>query len=278
MSIANVSRFIRPPDLSAAVAAVRAGALPVSGGTDLMLHPPTEGRDLVDLTRLPLSGIEPYGGGVRIGATTTLTEMLADRGVAEIANGVVGAMLVEVGSPLLRNRATIGGHLARGRLSDVIPVFLSLDATITWNDGSGHTQSLAAFYREGRHRAPIVITAVTIPQLKPHSGAAFRKFARTAFDLAILNCACRIDLTPQGAIDAARVVIGETPSVGASVNDVEVHLVGRPLTTDVIGTAALMAAAAVPARSDERASAEYRRALAEVLVRRCLAEIAEQLA
>jgi len=277
VSIANVSRFVRPPDLAAAVAAVRAGAVPVSGGTDVMLHPPAQAVDMVDLTVLALSGIESYRGGVRIGATTTLTAMLADSRVTTMADGVIGTMLLEVGSPLLRNRATIGGHLARGRLSDVIPVLLALDATVTWNDGSAHTQSLAGFYREGRHRTPLVITAVTIPQPSPRSGTAFRKFTRTAFELAILNCACRIDLDDQDAIRAARVVVGETPAVGASMNDVEVHLAGRTLTPEVIQAAAHMAAAAVPARSDERATAEYRRVLAEVLVRRCLTEIAERL-
>lgn len=278
MSIANVARFVRPPDLSAAVAAVRAGAIPVSGGTDVMLHPPAQPADMVDLTVLPLAGIESYRGGVRIGATTTLTAMLGDPRVAAIAGGVIATMLVEVGSPLLRNRATIGGHLARGRLSDVIPVLLALDATITWNDGSAHTQSLAGFYREGRHRTPLIITSITIAEPPARSGSAFRKFSRTAFELAILNCACRLDLDDRGVITAARVVVGETPAVAASMNDVEVHLAGRPLTPELIVTAAQMAAAAVPARSDERATAEYRRVLTEVLVRRCLTEIAERLA
>jgi CO/xanthine dehydrogenase FAD-binding subunit len=278
VSIANVARFIRPPDLVAAVAAVRNGALPVSGGTDVMLHPPLAPTDLIDLTVLPLSGIETYAGGVRIGATTTLTAMLEDSRVVALADGVIATMLLEVGSPLLRNRATIGGHLARGRLSDVIPVMLALDATVTWNDGSDHNQSLAAFYREGRHKAPLVITAITIPRSQPPSGAAFRKFTRTAFELAILNCACRVDLDTHGTIVAARVVVGETPSVGASLGDVEVNLRGRRLTVDTIKAAAGMAAEVVPARSDERASADYRRSLTTTLVHRCLAEIAERLA
>jgi CO/xanthine dehydrogenase FAD-binding subunit len=278
VSIANVSRFVRPADLADAVTAVRNGALPVSGGTDVMLHPPLAPTDFVDLTVLPLSGIETYAGGVRIGATTNLTAMLEDPRVGALADGVIATMLLEVGSPLLRNRATIGGHLARGRLSDVIPVMLALDATVTWNDGSDHNQSLAAFYREGRHKAPLVITAVTIPRAQPPSGAAFRKFTRTAFELAILNCACRIDLDTRGIIVAARVVVGETPSVGASLGDVEVNLRGRQLTVETITAAAHMAAEVVPARSDERASADYRRSLTAALVHRCLGEIAERLA
>ncbi len=259
------------------MAALRAGARPVSGGTDLILHPPTAPTDLIDLTGLPLAGVTPYAGGVRIGATTTLTAMLQDRAVAAVGGGVVATMLLEVGSPLLRNRATLGGHLARGRLSDVIPVLLALDATITWTDGAEHTQSLSAFYRDGRHRSPMIITGVTIPAARPPSAAAFLKFTRTAFELAILNCACRIDLNLSGRIGAARVVVGETPAVGASLSDVEVALVGRTLTPETITSAADMAAEVVPARSDERATVEYRRALAAVLVRRALTEIAERL-
>lgn len=277
MSIANVARFLRPADLAEAIAAVRSGAIPVSGGTDVMLHPPVRPTDLIDLTALPLHGIESYEGGLRIGATTTLTAMLEDPRVAAIGDGVVTGMLIEVGSPLLRNRATIGGHLARGRLSDVIPVLLALDATVTWHDGTDHTRPLAAFYREDRHREGIIVTAVTIPRPPSRSATVFRRFSRTAFDLAILNCACRIDLTDGATIAAARIVVGETPALGASLHDVEVHLAGRPLSAEVVASAARMAAAAVPARSDERASAEYRRSLAEVLVHRCLTEISRRL-
>lgn len=278
VTIAKVARFIRPASLAAAMVAVRDGARPVSGGTDLMLHPPDHPTELVDLTVLPLSGIESYAGGVRIGSTTTLTEMLEDPRVAAMGDGMVGEMLLEVGSPLLRNRATIGGHLARGRLSDVIPVLLALDVAITWHDGSDHRQSLAAYYREQRHRTPTIITAVTIPGPAPRSSAAFRKFTRTAFELAALNTACRIDLTSAGTVAAARVVVGETPAVAASLTDVEVHLAGRTFDRVTIESAAEMAAAAVPARSDERASSEYRRHLTAVLVRRCLDRIGARLA
>ncbi len=57
-----------------------------------------------------------------------------------------------MGSPLLRNAATIGGHLARRRYSDIVPVLLALDATVTVFDGTERTLPLAAFYAEGPDR------------------------------------------------------------------------------------------------------------------------------
>jgi len=73
VSIANVLGFVRPADLEVALAAVRDGAIAVSGGTDVMLHAPTTPRLLVDLTVLPLSGISQHEGGITVGATTTLS-------------------------------------------------------------------------------------------------------------------------------------------------------------------------------------------------------------
>lgn len=277
MSIVNVSGFVRPTDLASAYAAIRQGSVPVSGGTDLILHEPAAPVSLVDLTVLPLAGISASEGGFAIGATTTLSEMLEHPGLANHADGVLGEMLRLVGSPLLRNRATIGGHLARGRLSDVIPVLLALDAVITWYDGTVREGPLADFYGSAVHRTPIIVTAVTIPAVHRPSTASFRKFSRTHFDLAILNCACRIDITDEGTVAAARVVVGETPALAASVTDAEVLLHGRPLDPTAITAAAALAATEIPARDDDRASAEYRRAIAEVLVRRCLADIASRL-
>lgn len=274
MSSANVAGFVRPDDLAAAFAAITDGAVPVSGGTDVILRRPGQPLTLVDLTVLPLAGITATSAAYRIGATTTLSAMLEHEEVATLGDGIVGQMLRLVGSPLLRNRATIGGHLARGRLSDVIPVLLALDTTITWYEGREYTADLADFYRDAVHRRPLVVTAVTIPRPSARSGAAFRKFSRTHFDLAILNCACRVDRAPDDTVARARIVVGETPALAASLPGAEHDIVGRHLTARAIAAAATTAAAEIAAGDDERASAEYRRALTEVLVRRCLAEIA----
>ena len=116
----------------------------------LGLHKSTVHRILSAMAR---RGYIRQDRGFAIGATATLTDMLEHPGLAAHLDGVVAKMLGGVGSPLLRNAATIGGHLARGRYSDVVPVLLALDATITVFDGSEQIMPLAAYYAEGRRRA-----------------------------------------------------------------------------------------------------------------------------
>jgi CO/xanthine dehydrogenase FAD-binding subunit len=272
----HISGYDRPATVAEAFAAVAAGAVPVSGGIDVILRAPRGPTTLVDLTGLPLAGIVRQDDTIVVGATTTLTEMLHHPETASVANGVIEEMLREVGSPLLRNLATIGGHVARGRLSDVIPVLLALDTTIQFHDGSDESEALAGFYARAGHREPLIVTGITIPVPQARSAAAFRKFSRTRFDLAILNATCQVDLDG-GTVTAARIVVGETPALGASVAECEDALIGGPLDESTIDRCAAIAAEAVPARDDDRATAEYRRSLATVLVRRCLHEAAGRL-
>lgn len=276
MSLDHITAFTRPETLTEALDQIVAGAVPISGGTDVILRRRLGEVTLVDLTGLPLSGIAVDGDTLVIGGTTTLTEILEHETAATLASGVLATMLRQVGSPLLRNVATIGGHLARGRLSDVVPVLLALDSSIHFHDGADRTESLEVFYAEGRNQSPLIVTGITVAIPQDSSAAAFRKFSRTGFDLAILNAACRIDMDRK-TVSAARVVVGETPALGARVPAAETELIGGALDDEAIERAAATTASAIPAGDDERGSADYRRALAEVLVRRCLGEIEGRL-
>jgi CO/xanthine dehydrogenase FAD-binding subunit len=206
----------------------------------------------------------------------TLTAMEHHVGLAAHLGGVLPEMLVHVGSPLLRNVATIGGHLARGRLSDVVPALIALDTTINWFDGDHHQAPLPEFYAAGTHTGPILITGVTVPTAPTGAVAAFVKFSRTFYDLALINSACMLRL--DGAVVAdARVVVGETPALGGRVPQAEAALVGGSPSTEAFAAAAAIARREVPTRADSRASAEYRTQLVGVAVERCLLVTAERL-
>ncbi|MFG2041890.1 FAD binding domain-containing protein [Dactylosporangium sp. NPDC048998] len=104
------------PDPEAAIAAVSAdpGAAFVAGGTtqvDLMLKDGVVApRRLIDISRLPLSGIAVDHTALRVGATTTMAQMAADESVGRLLPLVRDALLLGA-SPQLRNMATIGGNL-----------------------------------------------------------------------------------------------------------------------------------------------------------------------
>ncbi len=90
------------------------GAAFLAGGTtqvDLMLKDGVVApRRLVDISRLPLSGVRVDGGTLRVGATTTMAQTAADADVGRLLPMVRDALLLGA-SPQLRNMATIGGNL-----------------------------------------------------------------------------------------------------------------------------------------------------------------------
>jgi CO/xanthine dehydrogenase FAD-binding subunit len=271
-----ITEYLRPGSVEEAfetlVAAGPAGRL-VGGGTDLTLHPPAQVTTLIDLSKAALGGIREEGDGVSIGATVTLTEMSEYEPFGRLWSGVIHAMLERVASPLHRNAASIGGHLARGRLSDVVPVLLAIDAQISLYDGSTRTMPLAEFYSTRANRQPVVVTGVRVST--DEGKASFVKFARTTYDLAILNVACAARFDGR-TVSWARIVVGERPQLATEVKEASSSLVGEALTAEAISTAAAAAERSVEVRSDPRASAEYRRHLTGVLVRRCLAQLEER--
>src|SRR5690349_14385015 len=125
--------FLAPEGLAAALAAraERPDALPIAGGTDVMVELNLgDGRPaaLLDLGRVPeLRGIRDLGGSTRVGAAepfATIVSALGDRLPA------LAAASRTVGSPQIRNRGTLGGNLGTASpAGDAHPVLLATGAT-----------------------------------------------------------------------------------------------------------------------------------------------------
>jgi xanthine dehydrogenase YagS FAD-binding subunit len=107
--------YERATDVGAAVAAAsRAGARYISGGTsllDLMKLEIEQPAHLVDISRLPLKGIDELpDGGLRIGAQARNSDVAGDRRV-RTRYPVLSQALLAGASGQLRNKASIGGNL-----------------------------------------------------------------------------------------------------------------------------------------------------------------------
>jgi len=280
MGLLHVEQYLRPTSLEEAFRLKKAAgerAAYVGGGVSLVLFAP-EVKTLVDLSRVPLDGIHAEKGGVRIGASAPMREVLDSPILQTYLGGIVPRMLREVASPLLRNVATVGGTLvAANPWSDVIPVLLSLDAEVTLFDGTSRTIPLSDLFPIRQHLGDALLTEVRLPPAPAHGAASFVKFSRTRFDVAMLNVACAVTVE-KGRCSKARVVVGGRPEPAARAPKVEEVLVGAELSPKTIAAAAGVAARTVEVREDRRASAEYRKELVEVVVRRALTEAKARLA
>jgi len=220
---------------------------------------------LVDIGRLPdLSYVREEDDSVVVGALTRHRDLetneLLRRHVPMLAH-VAG----EVGDPQVRHRGTIGGSLAHGDpASDLPAACLALGATFT-AVGPGGSRTIAAtdFFRgflETALAADELLTEIRLPRATG-AGWSFQKFNRRAQDWAIVGVAA----VRNGSTGVALVNMGSTPLRATAVE--EALAAGA---TEV--EAATHAADGLQPPEDLNASAEYRRHLAQVLVRRALQE------
>jgi xanthine dehydrogenase YagS FAD-binding subunit len=105
--------YVVAADIPGALAAMRNGARPIAGGTNLLdlmkLHVEVPAT-LVDVTELPLGQIEVTRTGLRIGAMMRNSDVAYDARVKS-RFPVLSEALLAGASPQLRNMATVGGNL-----------------------------------------------------------------------------------------------------------------------------------------------------------------------
>lgn len=247
----------------------------LAGGVDLVLYAPPSVTTLIDLSGLGLGGVRREGDDLVIGAMATITEVLEAPESAAAARGFLSDVLRKVASPLQRNVATIGGAVVRAHpWSDVVTGLLALDARLDVFDGQMRSFHLELAREERGEPFPLVLS-VRLPGAFGKVEAAFEKFSRVAFDVAILNCACSLRCE-SGICHDVRVVVGGTPAVARRLSSAEAVLAAGRMTSATIDATAQAAAEEVDARDDRRATSTYRRTLTAVGVRRCLEAIARR--
>ncbi|MEA2419390.1 MAG: aerobic carbon-monoxide dehydrogenase medium subunit [Thermoleophilaceae bacterium] len=220
---------------------------------------------LVDVGRVTeLSYIREEGDELAIGALTRHCELersdLVKREVPVLAH-VAG----EVGDPQVRHRGTLGGTLAHGDpASDLPAAILALGGSLVACGPDGERTIAAADFFQGfletALRPDEMITEVRVPKM-PGAGWSFQKFNRRAQDWAIVgvvavrNGVTGVSLVNMGSVPLRATAVEEALAGGASAADAASH-----------------AADGTDPPTDLNATPEYRRHLAQVLVRRALQE------
>ena len=237
---------------------------------------------LIDIGRLDeLKGISVTDGRVRIGALTTHAELAASSELAERCPAL-GEAAGLIGDPAVRNRGTIGGNVAHADpASDLPTVLRALDATIAVTVDDGERSIPAADFFEGMMETALgdhdIVTAIEVPAAGAGQGQAYVKFSHPDSRYAVVGAAASVTLA-DGTISTAAVALGGLVPAARRAASVEEALAGQAPTADAIAAAAAAVSADLgdDLIGDIYASAEYRRAMAPVCVKRALRAAVER--
>jgi carbon-monoxide dehydrogenase medium subunit len=247
----------------------------LAGGTDLMVHLTQSWRGkrppaVVNVKRIPgLDAIQASHRALRLGALATLSGLM-EHPVIQAEYPVLPLAARYMGSPAIRNLATVGGNLCNGSpAADLPPVLLALDAEVGIAGAKGERRlPLAAFFRGPGETALApgeLLVWIEVPRRQPPRAVRYERLdVRRAMDIAIAGAAVSVG---RGEARVGLCAVAPTPF---RVAEAEAVLSEQGLTEAAIEQAAALAMAAAQPITDVRATAEYRRQMVGVLVRRGL--------
>ncbi len=276
--------FHEPTSISDAcelMAHYRGNARPLAGGTDLLVNMKKKvlsPERLVSLGRIPeLSQLERSNGTLWIGAGVTVSAIAVSATVDRDASAL-GRGARALGTPLIRNLATIGGNIGSARpAADLPPALIVYDAELMLRSAAGERRLPITEFFKGpgltTAREDELITAVVIRVPAGNSGAGYLNLGvRKAQDCNIVNVASFLELDGRAeVIRAARVALGSVGPTPLRSPSAEAVLIGQKPTEALFDLAADAAQRDCMPILDFRGSAEYRRDMVGVLTRRTLA-------
>jgi carbon-monoxide dehydrogenase medium subunit len=275
------------------------GVAVLGGGTDLLVNlrmpiipehlprsknPPTGGPKAIEkipawllaLSRIPeLRGISEMDGQIAIGAMTTITEVVLSPLVRQKLAALAGGA-ENLGSPLVRNRGTLGGNLCNARpAADTLIATVALSGQLELHSARGVRTVPAENFATAPGKTIIAPDEILVRILYPiptgKSGSAFYKLAnRKALEIAVVNAASALTLNDKGNISQARIALGAVaPTPILAVRAAQL-LIGQKPSAKLFQEAGKIAATECKPITDHRGSAGYRVDMVEVLVRRVL--------
>ena len=239
---------------------------------------------LIDIGRIgELKGITANSGLIHIGALTTHAELAASHTLKSVCPMLAEAA-AHIGDQQVRNCGTIGGNVAHADpASDLPTVLLALDARFSMVGPAGERTVEAVDFFQGMMATALgeheILTSIELPSRQPGQGMAYAKFTHPASRYAVVGAAAVLTMH-QGICTAARVTVGGLVPAAIRLQSVEHSLTGHHLSADTIGRAAQHVSNELSDEvlADVYASAEYRKAMAVVFVKRALTSAVERAA
>jgi CO/xanthine dehydrogenase FAD-binding subunit len=274
--------FLRPGSWSEALElkAQRPDAVPISGGTDVMVELNFDHRRpaaLIDLNPVTeLTDWSEADGRIRLGAAVPYARI-----IDELGRKLPGLAMASrtVGSPQIRNRGTVGGNLGSASpAGDTHPVLLATDATVEVASTRGTRMiPVADFYLGVKRNALDPDELIAAVHLAPADGP--QQFAKVGTRNAMVIAVCSFGLSLSPATRKVGAAVGSSAPTPRHATEAEDFITGeltdlwdrpKPLADNVVDYFGDLASSAASPIDDVRGSAAYRRHALAVLARRTL--------
>jgi len=257
----------------------------LAGGTDLVIQlreRAVEPDFIVDLANVKgLRGIESDGRSIIIGSMVTFSELEQNPLILKCLP-ILAQAAASVGSPQIRNMATIGGNIANAATAaDSIPALLALDAKLSLVSAGGSRELALEDILVGVNRTTIepkeLITKIIVPIPQGKTFSSFIKIGRRkALAIARLNLSLVVKMATNQTVEKANLAVGAVGTTAYRVREVEEFLQGKQLTDEAIADAGGKILEVVAAKLGSRPTAPYKKKIAKGALIKALQAIKDE--
>lgn len=252
----------------------------LAGGTDLLralkqrtLRP----RYLINIKYIPqISRITSSPRSLKIGAVATMGSLGSSPLVKQKSLALFEAVHM-LGSPQVRNLATIGGNLCNAAPSaETAPILLARDAKAHIMSSKGEMiVPLESFFTgpgQTIMKVGELLTHISVSDAPRRTGESYFKHSpRSSMDIAVVGVAAVITLSSSGnEVERCSIAMGAVAPTPIRARKAESLLVGQIPSEKLISEVSKHAAQEAKPISDIRGSAEYRRDMVSVMTSRAL--------
>ena len=257
----------------------------VCGGTDVVVAMHGDGLSaqctLIDISSIAeLHFIRKDEGCIEIGAATSMA-LLAENDLLAASSLILGKAAHSVGSPQIRNRASIGGNIiTAAQCADTIPALLALNARLVLLNTRNEKRVIpVADFFTGPKTTDIapneLLVAIRFPSLegKNYQGSYYKLIRRAAVAKSRLNFAILMQRGEDGVVQDLRISIGSALSVPGRFVAAEAIMIGETPTAALAREVAVRCSQQVVEQTGRRWSSAYKLPVIEDVMYRQLIQL-----
>jgi len=211
--------------------------------------------------------------GLKIGALT-IHRAIEKSPVIQKHFVVLSEMEGNLATIQTRNWGTIGGNLCHSDpAGDPAPVFIALKAKFKLASSEREriieAEEFSKDYLEADLKPNEMLIEIQVPNPPPHTGTAYEKLMVMKGDMGVVGAAVSITLKAEnGVCQDARIALSNCSSIPLRAKKAEKVLIGKTINNDLLAEAGEIASTEAAPTSDVHGSAEYRREMVKVFVKR----------